>query len=120
MADSIYPFKLFSKKKTVLTTFFLAIALNAFVWAWIAVGTTQRGEAAVLHYNILFQIDRLGSFGALYMIPGLGLAIIAINFLGAWLLYGYDTVLAKLISVSTVVLQVLLLTAVSVLVFLNA
>lgn len=120
MAYSIYPFKLFSKKKTVLTTFFLAIALNAFVWAWIAVGTTQRGEAAVLHYNILFQIDRLGSFGALYMIPGLGLAIIAINFLGAWLLYGYDTVLAKLISVSTVVLQVLLLTAVSVLVFLNA
>lgn len=120
MEYSIYPLKLFSKKKTVLTTFFLALSLNGFVWAWLALGTTQRGEAAVLHYTILFQIDRLGSFGALYIIPGIGLAIIVVNFVAAWLLYGYDTILAKLITVSTVVLQVLLLTAVSVLVFLNS
>lgn len=120
MAYSIYPAKLFFKKKTILVTLFLSLALNGFVWAWLALGTTQRGEAAVLHYTILFQIDRLGSFGYLYMVPGIGLIIILINFLAAWLLYGYDTVLAKLITISTIVLQILLLTAVSVLVFLNS
>lgn len=120
MPYSIYPLKLFIKKKTVLSTLFLALALNGFVLAWLALGTTQRGEEAVLHYNILFQIDRLGSFGALYLVPGIGLAIIVFNFVAAWLLYGYDTVLAKLITVSTVILQILLLTATSVLVFLNS
>ncbi len=120
MAYSIYPLKLFSKKKTVLITFFLSLALNGFVWAWLALGTTQRGEAAVLHYSILFQIDRLGTFSALYLVPGIGLAIILFNFIVAWLLYGYDLVLAKIITVGTVVLQVLLLAAVSVLVFLNS
>lgn len=120
MAYSLYPLKLFIRKKTIITTLLLALALNGFVWGWLALGTTQRGEAAVLHYTILFQIDRLGSFSALYMVPGIGLAIIVINFVGAWLLYGYDKTLAKLVAVSTVVLQVLMLTAASVLVFLNS
>ncbi len=120
MSYSIYPLKLFLKKKTVIITLFLTLAINGFIWSWLALGTTQRGEEAVLHYTILFQIDRLGSFGALYLVPGIGLAIIIFNFIVAWLLYGYDTVIAKLIIVSTVVLQILLITAVSTLVFLNS
>ncbi len=120
MAYSLYPFKLFIKKKTILISLLLALALNAFAWLWMALGTTPRGEAAVLHYTILFQIDRLGTFGALYMVPGIGLALIVFNFMAAWFLYSYDTVLGKLVVVSTVILQILLLTAVSILVFLNA
>lgn len=120
MAYSIYPFKLFVQKKVILTTFLLSLGLNGLAWLWLVLGTTQRGEAAVLHYTILFQIDRLGTFGALYLPPSLALIILFINFMSAWFLYGYDTVLAKLVAASTVILQILLLVAISVLVFLNA
>lgn len=120
MAYSIYPLKLFIKKKTILVTLLSALGLNALAWIWLALGTTPRGEAAVLHYTILFQIDRLGTFGALYLPPGIALFMVVLNFTLAWLLYGYDTVIAKLLAASTVVLQILLLTAISVLVFLNA
>lgn len=120
MSYSLYPLKLFIKKKITLGALLISLAINSFIWIWFAVGTTQRGEEAVLHYSILFQIDRLGSFAALYLIPGVGLAIIMFNFIGSWLLYGYDTVLAKLIAASTILLQILLLTAASILVFLNS
>lgn len=120
MSYSLYPLKLFIKKKTIVMALLISLAINGFTWIWFVVGTTQRGEEAVLHYSILFQIDRLGSFSMLYLVPGIGLAIILCNFIAAWLLYSYDTVIAKLIAVSTVILQILLLTAASILVFLNS
>jgi hypothetical protein len=116
----IFPFRLFITKKPIFISLGAGILLNFAGWLWLFFGVSQRTEEAVLHYTSLYQIDQLGPFSYLYHVPLIGLSILVINFLIGWFLYSYDIFLAELIVVSGAWLQIGILSAVSILAFLNA
>ena len=120
MFQSIYPLKLFIRKKPIIIALAVGLLLNTAGWIWMLFGVTKRSEDAILHYTVLFQVDKLGSFSALYYVPGIGLGIILLNFLFAWFLYNYDVFLAELLIGAGALLQLGILAAVGILVFLNA
>lgn len=60
--------------------------LLAAVGAWL-VARSLTGEFLVLHYNVDFGIDRLGSPFQIYAYPGFSLAVWLVNLLTALLLY---------------------------------
>ncbi len=119
MVKTLYPFKLFVTSKPIFIGFLLSLAINLGAWFWLYFGAVPRGEDAVLHYSILFQVDRLGAFGNLYHVPAIGLGFLLLNTIIAWLIYNEDSFLAELIVVVTTILELGVLAAASVLVFLN-
>lgn len=119
MLKNLYPIKLFLTKKPIIISVGLAGLLNLAAWLWIYFGATQRENDAILHYNILFQVDQLGKFSALYEVPALGLGMMIFNTLIAWLLYNRDVFLSELLVAVTGILELGILAATGVLVFLN-
>ena len=120
MLKSVFPLKLFFKKKPIAISLVAGILVNAVGWIWMFLGVTKRSEQAVLHYTTLFQVDQLGSFPQLYLVPAIGLIILLLNFLLAWFLYNYDVFISELILFVGAWLQLGILAAVRILVFLNA
>lgn len=120
MPYSLYPLKLFVKKKLISIPIILGLLLNAAGWLSMFWGVTARSEQAVTHYTILFQVDQLGSFRSLYWVPATGTIVLLLNLILGWLLYSYDVFLAELLVYGGVILQGGILVAVSILTFLNA
>lgn len=119
MLKNLYPLKLFLTRRPVIVATGLSILINMGAWLWLYLGTTARGEDAVLHYSILFQVDKIGNFSALYQVPSIGLFILFFNLVVAWFIYNYKAFLAQILLVATVFLELGVLAAVKVLVFLN-
>lgn len=119
MMKNLYPLKLFITRKPVIVATGLSILINIGAWLWLYLGTTARGEDAVLHYSILFQVDKIGKFSTLYHVPIIGLLILAFNLIVAWIIYNYNAFLAQILLAITVFLELGILAAVRVLVFLN-
>ena len=119
MITNLYPLKLFFTRRPVAIAGSLSLLINLVAWLWLYFGATPRGEDAVLHYSILFQVNKIGAFSDLYFVPGVGLCILILNTLIAWTYYNYNAFLAQTIMVATVFLELGILAAVRVLVFLN-
>jgi len=59
----------------------LNLLLNALLWlSTYAINTLVSQELIVLHYNVDFGVNLIGSSHSLYMIPALGLYIVTVNF----------------------------------------
>jgi len=64
--------------------FIIAFAANILSWiATFLLARSIKQELAVLHYNVVFGIDLIGPAYRLYIIPAVGLAVIAFNMLFA-------------------------------------
>ena len=107
--------------------YFRAVAvLSALTWLATVTLPTVRvlpiiyGKTAVpLHYNIHIGVDTVGPWWQIYMVPAVGLIIILVNILLARYMWTRDPVLAHITGVATVVLQLVLLTAMIFIVYLS-
>lgn len=90
MQYHVYPLKLYIRKVPVIVIIGAALALNLFSWAWLLFQIPHNSEQVFLHYNILFGVDQIGEPRQVYTASLVGLSIIAINFISAWVLYRKD------------------------------
>ncbi|MFW0862297.1 MAG: hypothetical protein ACKKL6_01810 [Candidatus Komeilibacteria bacterium] len=87
---------------------FIALIVNILLWLWLVIYIQPSTDSLVLHYNIYFGIDQLGSGLKLYLMPLFGLIILAINLL--LVLSGQaDKKLANYSSWISLIVQVLLI-----------
>ena len=58
----------------------LLVAINALTWITVYYITSRSNEElVVLHYNVDFGVDLMGSVERLYIMPGAGLFVLAVN-----------------------------------------
>jgi hypothetical protein len=78
------------------------------------------GKTAVpLHYNIHIGVDTIGPWWRIYLVPAIGLIIIVTNLLLARYMWSRDPVLSHIAGLATLVLQLVLLTAMIFIVYLS-
>lgn len=78
------------------------------------------GKPAVpLHYNVHVGVDTIGPWWQIFVVPLLGLIMILVNLWLARFMWTRDPVLAYVTGFATVVLQVLLFTAMVFIVYLS-
>jgi hypothetical protein len=69
-------------RKTTYVYLGIALIFNALSWFLAIVSQQSLGEGlAILHYNVIFGIDKIGNPISIYQFPLLGLGIIILNFL---------------------------------------
>jgi len=115
----IYPLKLYLKKKQNIILLGSALLLNIASWVWLLVNIRPSVGQVFLHYNILFGVDLVGSWYAVLSLPTAGLSIIILNAILGWFLYKQDAFAAYLLNAVAVLVNIFLLVAAALLVFLN-
>jgi hypothetical protein len=74
-----------------VSLFFIITSLGLNALIWVGAYLLQRSignDLAVLHYNIVFGVDLIGSANRLYLIPTIGLGIIILNGLMVTAVFG--------------------------------
>ena len=89
------------------------------VWAWLLWNIRPQDESLFLHYNILFGVDLIGSWGQIFYIPLVGAIIFVVNFLLGWFLFKKTELPAYLLLAMSILCQIFLGITASLVVFLN-
>lgn len=114
------------REMSKLRYFQVVSVLSLLTWIATVVLPTVRvlpiiyGKTAVpLHYNIHIGVDNVGPWWQIYMVPAIGLIIMIANLLLARFMWSRDPVLSYIAGIATLVLQLVLLTAMIFMVYLS-
>jgi len=105
-------------RKALGLTFGLSVLLNGALWLLLSRALVNFDAIIPLHYDIYFGINALGPWYQLFVIPGLGLAVISLNFSLASFLFSRDKVLSYFLLWSSPVVNLILLLAELAIIFL--
>ena len=115
-----YLIKIFFKDPWVFVPLIVSALAQVFMWPYIIIHAGAQGAGMMfLHYNIIFGVDYVGDWWKIFVMPGIGLGIIILNFGGAIYSYNTDKLLSRIITVFTAVLQIFLALAVYLIVDIN-
>ncbi|MFA5211043.1 MAG: hypothetical protein WC414_00885 [Patescibacteria group bacterium] len=119
MKMRIYPLKIY------LITPVIAIfsAINLFFillsFFWLIIQIPRNIGQVFLHYNILFGVDRIGSWGQIFILPLTGLLFFLLNEILAWFFYSKDKMISYFLNICSILLNIFVFVAVILTVFIN-
>lgn len=85
----------------------LIINLGLWTFTWLMVRKLPQ-DLAILHYNIIFGVDSLGTPQELYWLPLLGLLLFLLNAIMAIFFYRRDKFLLKLLLASSIFINIVI------------
>ncbi|MBU4332127.1 hypothetical protein KKD19_01270 [Patescibacteria group bacterium] len=103
----------FFKNKLIVWLGIFALLFNILIWIFIIWRLSAGEELIPLHYNIYFGVDLIGQKNWLFELPLIGLFILAINFLLARVVYNEEKIVSYILSIASLIAQLVLLVAVS-------
>lgn len=109
----------FFKHKFVLVSFLTGLFLNLSSWLLLIWKIKPSAEPIPLHYTIYFGIDLIGPWQRAYLIPGLGLLFLILNFFLGQQIFRQERVLGLLMAGLTAALEAFLLIGSITLVLIN-
>ena len=87
MLHLIDKIKLFLRHRPVFWAIVLSLGLNCYLWYLIYRFINFEKEFHILHYNVYFGIDLLGSPQKLLNIPFIGLVLLVFNLILGFIIY---------------------------------
>jgi len=97
-----------------------SLILNVANWIFIAFFIRPVDFPIILHYNVYFGVDVIGSWWQMYFMPLIGLLILLVNaFLGYLFYQKKERIAAHLLMLATFVVQIGLSVAVASLLLIN-
>ncbi len=115
----LYPIKLYIRNSYTKIAFVINITVNISIWVWLLIYIRPQEDPIFLHYNVLFGVDFIGAWWKMLFLPLSGIFIILTNLLLGWLLFSYDKFISHLLNTISVLLQLFILVASILLVFIN-
>ncbi|MFA5871351.1 MAG: hypothetical protein WC858_01385 [Parcubacteria group bacterium] len=85
-----------------------AVIVNIALWVALFITIEPTDRDIILHYNIYFGVDAIGSWKNVFFMPGLALALLLINLVLSRFFYYKERLLAYLFSASALILQLLM------------
>lgn len=108
-----------SKDRLVFVSLVFGIVSNIILWALLAGKFGVSNERVVLHFNVVYGIDFLGSSRNVYELPAAGLVILAANtFLGG-LVYEQQRLFSYFLFFGSFFIQIIILLSALAMIFLN-
>jgi len=97
-----------------------ALIINALNWGFIAFFIRPVDFPIILHYNVYFGVDVIGSWWQVYFLPLIGLLILSVNtFLGFLFYQQKERIVAHLLVLATFIVQICITIAVASLLIIN-
>ncbi len=80
------------------------INLGAWIVLWL-VPRPPAGGQVFLHYNVIFGIDKIGTYSDLFAAPLWGAVILLVNMIIAWLILPKAAAMAEFLVLATVFVE---------------
>lgn len=97
-----------------------SLIINALNWGFIAFFIRPVDFPIILHYNVYFGVDVIGSWWQVYLLPLIGLLILGTNtFLGYLFYQQKERIVAHLLVLATFIVQICITIAVVSLLIIN-
>lgn len=96
-----------------------AALCNAAIWLMIFFLVDRSVPTVILHYNIFFGPDGFGTWPELLVLPGIGAAVIALNYGAAAWLWQRDRFLTYVAASLALFVQAVLITATALVIAVN-
>lgn len=119
MTQKLYPLKLYLKHPLNVILLPLGLLTNLGSWIWLVTQIEPQSEPIFLHYNVLFGVDLIGPWHKIFLFPLLGIAILIVNAIVAWLLFQRDRFFLYILNSAAFICQIILFIVATLLVFLN-
>ncbi len=119
MQQKLYPIKLYIKHLPNAILLGTSLLINVATWIWLLVRIGPQEENIFLHYNILFGVDLIGTWTKVFYLPLIGLFILLVNAIIGWLLFRTDKFITQMFNAISLLCQIFILIASSLIIFLN-
>ena len=97
-----------------------SLLVNAINWGIIAFFIRPVDFPIILHYNVYFGVDVIGSWWQIYFLPAIGLIILSVNTVLGYLFYQQkERIVAHLLILATFIVQIGISIAVASLLLIN-
>ena len=110
---------LFFRNKLVRSNLLLCIVLNLVMWVGLYFSLEPRVEPIALRYTIYFGVDLIGSWWHIYVFPLMGLILIILNAIIAYLIFIRVKLLSYFLLLTASAAQALLVLVSILIVLLN-
>lgn len=107
-----YSLRLFVRDPWIGFSLLGALIVQTVVWWYVTSRLGQVSDQAILHYNMVFGVDLIGSKWQLIRLPAGGLLILTVNALVSWLSYRGDRFWSRFAIFFAAILQVPLAVAI--------
>jgi len=103
------------RNKFIIIVNAVSLILNVLLWFFLywqlnkIVQVNPQFTTIPLHYNVFFGIDQFGKWYNAFILPLTGLIILAINFVIAISVYSKKSLLSYFLTISTFLIQIILL-----------
>ncbi|MEA1937321.1 MAG: hypothetical protein U9N04_04395 [Patescibacteria group bacterium] len=104
-------FRSYWKNKTIMSIFFSSCLVNIFLWIFLFKNQRNSELPIILHYNLFFGVDYLGSYNEIYLLPAVGATIIILNTILGCLLYERGKLASYFLVFNIFIVQLFLLLA---------
>jgi len=111
--------KFFIREKWAWIPISSALAVNVFIWVYLAWFIRPTDSLLILHYTVHFGVDFLGRWVTVFQVPLIGFLFLLVNTALAWWFWNRIRVLSYVLNVVSVVIQTALIGVAVLLVFLN-
>lgn len=106
-------------EKSTFVLFFGALVVHALVWAMLFWKLPPTDATLFLHYNIYFGVDLTGGWNGLLWIPLTGATILVMNVVLLLAMKAVPRVLQHVVAIMTLLLQLVVLSALWLVVYIN-
>ncbi|MFH0818705.1 MAG: hypothetical protein V1898_01790 [Patescibacteria group bacterium] len=106
--------------KIFLGFFISGFFINVIIWALLIWQNMPSAESVFLHYNIYFGIDKTGLYNQLFYLPLFGLIVFFINSVISAIIYSKEKMFCFYLLAGSILTELIILTAVSLILYLNA
>ncbi len=108
-------------RKTSYIYLGIALLINGLTWFLVIVTHRSLADSlAILHYNVIFGIDKIGEPTSLYQLPAIGLILIIVNFFVSVLLVRKrEQIPGQFLLLTAILANLILLVAVYLLYIIN-
>ena len=101
----------FWRDKTSMFVLLTNVLLNIVIWLFLVFRLEPSEYPVPLHFNIYFGIDVIDKWSQAFIIPGIGLIVILINLVLAYLVFSKEKFVAQFLLSSSLFVQILLFLA---------
>lgn len=119
--DNRSSFKLrnFFAQGLILSSFLISLLLNLALWVIIYFYLPLTSQTVVVRYNVYFGADALTDWANTFLFPIIGLGVLIINFLLAFLVWQREKILAFTLVFASVIIEILFIIIGSLIILIN-
>lgn len=104
--DYFSSWKSFIKNPILFSLALMSILVSAIIFSLLYLFIGTSGDSIILHYNVYFGVDLVGSWREVYLVPLVGFLFFVVNFvLAHYFFYKKERILSHLLMLTALMIQ---------------